>query len=87
MPVNEPLTSDHHSVNSHTWHLCGRRFPKSEVVYACQVIVIYAVISVSLVNLTLYKDEGKLWTALLSSCLGYMLPNPSIKSYPSEERQ
>ena len=63
-----------------SWHILGRSIPKQEVVYFCQVILIYIVVIVCVVNLTLQRDEGKVWTALLSSCLGYLLPNPSIKN-------
>lgn len=62
-----------------TWHFLGRNLPKQEVVYFCQVILIYIVVITCIVNLTLKRDEGKVWTALLGSCLGYLLPNPSIK--------
>lgn len=62
------------------WHLpFGHRLPKSEIVFFVQVILIYIVVITSIVNLTINQGEGKLWTALLSSCLGYILPNPSLK--------
>jgi hypothetical protein len=38
------------------------------------------VIVVSIYNLTVESENSTLWTALLSSCLGYLLPNPTIKS-------
>ena len=60
----------------------GSVYPKSEIVYFCQVLIIFIVVCTSIVNLTLYKDDeasGKLWTALLSSSIGYLLPNPSMK--------
>ena len=61
------------------WHVFGHTMPKSEIVFFMQVFLIYIVVISSIVNLTLYKDEGKLWTALLSSALGYLLPNPTLK--------
>jgi hypothetical protein len=64
------------------WHLFGRKFPKNEVVFFVQIIIVYVVILTSLVNLTLRhcdNSEGKLWIALLSSSLGYLLPNPTIR--------
>ncbi len=61
------------------WHLFGRRMPKSEIVFFVQVFLIYIVVITSIVNLTINKDEGKLWTALLSSSFGYLLPNPTLK--------
>ena len=62
------------------WRFWGvGHYPKSEVVYFVQVVLIYIVVATSIVNLTMNKGDGKLWTALLSSCLGYILPNPSLK--------
>lgn len=47
-------------------------------VFIAQVLLVYVVVIVSLYNLTRYPDssDGKLWTALLSSGLGLLLPNP-----------
>ncbi len=71
---------EHSSENSsHKWNVLGWHYPKSEIVFFVQIVLIYTVVITSIVNLTLYKDEGKLWTALLSSSLGYILPNPSLK--------
>jgi len=61
------------------WALFGSEWPKSEIVFLCQVVVLYTVIVVSIYNLTKGNGDSNLWTALLSSCLGYLLPNPSLK--------
>ena len=58
------------------WHIFGRECPKEEIVFLCQVIILY---TVSIYNLTVAHDDSTLWTALLSSSLGYLLPNPSLK--------
>lgn len=62
------------------WDVFGKRVPRSEIVFVCQLLVIYTVIGVSLFSLTRGKDcaDNQLWIALLSSCLGYLLPNPRI---------
>jgi hypothetical protein len=70
-----------------TW--IGKFLPRPDLVFACQMVLIYIVIGVSLFNLTRgggNEQEGKLWTALLSSCLGYMLPNPKLtfRTTPAE---
>ena len=59
---------------------CGKKTPRSEVVYLCQVLILYTVIVVSIYNLTVESENSTLWTDLLSSCLGYLLPNPTIKT-------
>ena len=61
------------------WHLFGTECPNEEIVFFCQVIILYTVIVVSIYNLTVGHDDSTLWTALLSSSLGYLLPNPSLK--------
>jgi hypothetical protein len=65
--------------SARNWDFFGRRLPKSEIVFFFQVILIYIIVITAIVNLTLNQDEGKIWIALLSSCLGYLLPSPSIK--------
>ena len=63
------------------WHLFGTECSKAEIVFLCQVIVLYTVIVVSLYNLTIGQSDSTLCTAQLSrpSSLGYLLPNPSMK--------
>ena len=61
------------------WHLFGTECPKEEIVFFGQVIILYTVIVVSIYNLTVGHGDSTLWTALLSSSLGYLLPNPSLK--------
>ena len=61
------------------WTIFGRDIPKAEIVFFCQVIILYTVIIVSIYNLTAENGDSNLWTALLSSSLGYLLPNPSLK--------
>lgn len=68
---------------SSEWHAFGHRFPRSEAVFITQILILYIVIITSLANLTLGNEPNTLWTALLSSCLGYMLPNPNIKKPPA----
>ena len=63
-----------------SWVTCGKKIPRSEVVFLCQVVILYTVIVVSIYNLTVDSENSTLWTALLSSCLGYLLPNPTIKT-------
>jgi hypothetical protein len=62
------------------WCCSGSRIPKAELVYFSQILVILIVVIGSLYNLTQQKGDQQLWTALLSSCMGYLLPNPTIKS-------
>ena len=64
-PSDDVERSDTH------WALFGSQWPKSEIVFFCQVVILYTVVVVSIYNLT--KGSGN------SSCLGYLLPSPSMK--------
>jgi len=74
---------DHHvdveSHNSSRWHVFGKVMPRSEIVFFVQVLLVYIVVIVSIVNLTIGGNGDKLWIALLSSSIGYILPSPSLK--------
>ena len=71
-------STDSDSVSS--WVTYGKKTPRSEVVLLCQVLILYTVIVVSIYNLTVQSQSSTLWTAFLSSCLRYLLPNPTIKT-------
>ena len=74
---------DNNSSSSNSnWKWMGYNFPKGEAVFFSQVIILYTVVLSCIVNLSISGGEDKdtLWVALLSSCLGYMLPNPSLKN-------
>lgn len=61
------------------WTLFNQPIPRSEIVFFVQVILIYIVVVTSIVNLTLENKDSKLWTALLTGHIGYLLPNPTLK--------
>lgn len=61
------------------WNILGFRLPKNEVVYLSQTIILYIVIITCIVNLSISNRHSELWVGLLSSSIGYMLPNPNVK--------
>ena len=61
------------------WVWCGERVPKTQIVFFCQIFAVYCVIGAAITNLSLQQGDKQLWTILLSSCIGYLLPNPSLK--------
>ena len=61
------------------WNCFGYKFPRREVVYFSQIVIIYIVILFCLVNLTFNVGASNIWVALLGSCLGYLLPQPSME--------
>ena len=79
-PVSvELLDSSKIQSNNLQWHFFGHGVPKGEIVFSCLVIILYSVILTSIYNLTKENGDSNLWTALLSSSLGYLLPHPTIK--------
>jgi len=61
------------------WKCCGIEMQRGQVVYFSQIFLIYIIILTCIVNLSLGNGDSNLWTALLSSCIGYILPSPKIK--------
>jgi hypothetical protein len=61
------------------WNVFGKVVPRSEIVFMVQVLLVYIVVIVSIVNLTIGGADVKLWITLLSSSIGYILPSPTLK--------
>lgn len=60
-----------------------KKQPKSAAVFFSQIIIIYIVVITSIINLSV-QDCTKpgvcnLWIVMLSSAMGYLLPNPSMR--------
>ena len=60
---------------------------KQAVIYFTQIIIIYIVIISCIINIAIGKGDNKLWTTLLSSCLGYLLPSPTLKPKEGNKRK
>jgi hypothetical protein len=58
---------------------CAQKVAKNLVTFWAQIVAIYIVILTSVINLSLSSPHQELWLILLSSCLGYILPNPGVK--------
>lgn len=65
--------------NISNWKICCGRFPKQEIIYFTQVLAIYVIIIASLVNLSLSIEKNEIWISLLSICIGFLIPAPTIK--------
>lgn len=55
------------------------------ILFMVQLFLIITAVVISLVNLTLNTSNKILWTMLLSSCLGYIMPNPKLKYIEVDE--
>ena len=51
---------------------------RDDLVFIVQVIILMSVIVASIINLSLGIGPERLWTALLCSCLGIILPSPKM---------
>lgn len=49
------------------------------VIFITQTAFLFVVVITSLVNLSINNGNTNLWTMVLTSCLGYMMPNPRFK--------
>ena len=45
------------STHSERWDVMGSKLPKSEIVYFCQMIVVYVIMVTSIVNLSLQNGK------------------------------
>ena len=80
--IEEEDSFDAQSEKDNTpWHMFGTVGPREEIAFMCQVVVLYTVILISIYNLTTGHESSNLWTALLSSSLGYLLPNPTLRRH------
>ena len=59
----EDSTDAQSEEDSTPWHLFGTVCPKEEIVFLCQVLVLFTVILISIYNLTKGHENSNLWTA------------------------
>ena len=69
----------------------GNPCPRQGVMFACQCLILFIVIAVSLYNLSITTPEEcskeALWAWLISGCLGICCPGPVIKWSKKEKKQ
>ena len=54
-------------------------FKADVFIFTFQIILILIVVCVSLLNLTMLWGNQNLWTVILTSSFGYIMPNPKLK--------
>ena len=68
----------------------GNPCPRQGVMFACQCLILFIVIAVSLYNLSITTPEEcskeALWALLISGCLGICCPGPVIKWSKKEKK-
>ena len=79
---DEPTDLIHDRVShtsSTTWKWCGENIPRNEIVFFVQVIFAFTIIIACIVHLALKDDNSEFWMVMLSACMGYIMPSPSMK--------
>ena len=71
---------------SEQWTLFGRRTQQSKVVFFSQVTILYIIILTCLVNISVGSENFNLWSTLLASSIGYLLPSPKLKDRKNDQR-
>jgi hypothetical protein len=56
------------------------------ITFYTQIVVVLTVVIASIINLSLKQEPTTLWIMLLTSCVGYVLPNPKLASRGNEDR-
>ena len=74
------MVFDDENQERRSWKFCNFTLPRSEVVFACQMIIVFFMVVFGCVNLCLSKtcEDTTIWVAILSSTVGYILPNPKL---------
>ena len=52
---------------------------RKEIVFFCQIFVLFTIIVASIINLSLDTKDPQLWVAMMSTSLGAMLPSPKLR--------
>ena len=69
--------------------MCYKKIAQNKITFTFQIIAIYVIILAAIINLSLQQKDKEIWLVLLSSCIGYVLPNPGLKfksrkGYPAD---
>ncbi len=79
MASKELTQENSNSSSTDELSLLGRTEPCSRLAFVSQTVILLIVIITSIVNISLGVGDEKIWITLLSTSLGVVLPNPSVK--------
>jgi hypothetical protein len=67
------------STTSEHWTCCKTDdIPRDQIIYFAQIVLIYVVVITSLAALVYGAPNESVWLSLLSACIGYILPAPTL---------
>lgn len=81
-PALNKIIFDDQNHERRSWKFCNKiTLPRSEVVFFTQMVAVMLIIVISSVKLGFYSnkcEDKNIWIILLSSTVGYILPNPHL---------
>ena len=74
------LVFDEQNGERNPWTICSQECSRSFLFFSFQVIVILILVLTSVFRIILAStcEESSVWVAILSSCVGYVLPSPRL---------
>ena len=60
------------------WRMCCSVLHKAEVVFFVQIIFLFTIMIFSMVQIINKVDNQEIYFSLLSSCIGIIIPSPTI---------
>ncbi len=77
--ASKELSQENSNSSTVELSLFGRTEPCSLLAFVSQTVILLIIIITSIVNISLGVGDEKIWITLLSTSLGVVLPNPSVK--------
>ena len=62
------------------WQMCCSVLHKAEVVFFVQIIFLFTIMIFSMVQIINKVDNQEIYFSLLSSCIGIIIPSPTISA-------
>jgi len=62
------------------WKMCCSVLHKAEVVFFVQIIFLFTIMIFSMVQIINKVDNQEIYFSLLSSCIGIIIPSPTISA-------
>ena len=74
------LVFDENNEERRSWRFCNYTLSRSFAVFLSQVLVALFMVIFSSLNIYLSKrcEDSTIWIAILSSVIGYFVPNPKL---------
>ena len=80
--VVQDFVYDSNESERRSWKFCNIiNLPRSEVVFFVQMFVIFSLMTLCIIKLVFSSsacEETSVWISILSSLVGYILPNPRL---------